>query len=148
MPILSITGSRSVSSPAGSPDHVGDTPDTESETRGHQDESRDGLHGSNDQQDMSADEPSMSRVDPSVSDSSRDLAELERQASEGSADHQLTLGRRLLQTGLNDSGAVHWIINASRQGNDEATDLLKICLDNNQGSCLDIFYALRISYEV
>ena len=79
------------------------------------------------------------------------MQELQQAASNGKEDQQLLLGRyylRLADLAEDDDSAKHakqgvdWLVKSSKQGNEEATSLLRECLENKQGKYLYFFHLL------
>ena len=77
-----------------------------------------------------------------ISDSTKKLEDDLKKAEEGDIESQLTVGRYFLtQANVSEKEkreeyaqkAVHWLVEASRQGNDDATEELRNCLDNETG---------------
>jgi len=70
------------------------------------------------------------------------MARWQTQATDGDEKAQLALGSHYLSLAENESTdgtnavlAVEWLIKASRQGSEEATERLKDCQSKNLGMC-------------
>lgn len=69
-----------------------------------------------------------------------EIAKLEKEAVNGDDESQIKLGKHFLTLAdseikreINGEQAVKWFIQASRQGNDEATQLLQKCQKTKTG---------------
>ena len=77
------------------------------------------------------------------------LEDTRLEAEKGSVDHQLLLGRHFIKLacandspGVNGLEGVGWLAKASKNGNDEATNLLRGCLEDKIGIFVKCYFTL------